>query len=91
MAVNAIVRVDGDNVDQALKLLKKKIEREGLIREIKKHAYYEKPTEVRRKKLLKARRKQQKLQRKLQKSYKKQKCVAQKRPFIRRVFFCIKN
>ena len=70
MAVNAIVRVDGDNVDQALKLLKKKIEREGLIREIKKHAYYEKPTEVRRKKLLKARRKQQKLQRKLQKSYK---------------------
>ena len=70
MAVNAIVRVDGDNVDQALKLLKKKIERDGLIREIKKHAYYEKPTEVRRKKLLKARRKQQKLQRKLQKSYK---------------------
>ena len=70
MAVNAIVRVDGDNVDQALKLLKKTIEREGLIREIKKHAYYEKPTEVRRKKLLKARRKQQKLQRKLQKSYK---------------------
>ena len=70
MAVNAIVRVDGDNVDQALKLLKKKIEREGLIREIKKHAYYEKPTEVRRKKLLKDRRKQQKLQRKLQKSYK---------------------
>ena len=70
MAVNAIVRVDGDNVDQALKLLKKKIEREGLIRETKKHAYYEKPTEVRLKKLLKALRKQQKLQRKLQKSYK---------------------
>ena len=60
-----------DNVDQALKLLKKKIEREGLIREIKKHAYYEKPTEVRRKKLLKARRKQQKLQRKqMQRNYK---------------------
>lgn len=70
MAVNAIVRVDGDSVDQALKMLKKKIEREGLIREIKKHAYYEKPTEVRRKKLLKARRKQQKLQRKLQEKYK---------------------
>lgn len=70
MAVNAIVRVDGDNVDQALKMLKKKIEREGLIREIKRHAYYEKPTEVRRKKLLKARRKQQKLQRKLQEKYK---------------------
>lgn len=70
LAVNAIVRVDGDNVDHALKLLKKKVEREGLIREIKRHAYYEKPTEVRRKKLLKARRKQQKLQRKLQEKYK---------------------
>jgi small subunit ribosomal protein S21 len=66
LAVNAIVRVDGDNVDQALKFLKKKIEREGLIREIKRHAYYEKPTEVRRKKLLKAKRKQQKMQRKVQ-------------------------
>jgi len=69
LAVNAIVRVDGDNIDQALKLLKKKIEREGLIREIKAHAFYEKPTEVRRKKLLKARRKQQKLQRKLHEKY----------------------
>jgi len=70
VAINAIVKVDGDNVDYALKLLKKKIEREGLIREIKAHTYYEKPTEVRRKKLLKARRKQQKLQRKLSEKYK---------------------
>lgn len=70
VAVNAVVRVDGDNVDYALKLLKKKIEREGLIREIKKYTYYEKPTEVRRKKLLKARRKQEKLQRKIAEKYK---------------------
>lgn len=70
LAVNAIVRVDGENIEHALKLLKKKVEREGLIREIKKHAFYEKPTEVRRRKLLKARRKQQKLQRKLQEKYK---------------------
>jgi small subunit ribosomal protein S21 len=70
LAINAIVRVDGDNIEHALKLLKKKVEREGLIREIKRHAYYEKPTEVRRKNLLKARRKQQKLQRKLQEKYK---------------------
>lgn len=70
MAINAIVKVDGENVDQALKLLKKKVEREGLVREIKKHAYYEKPTEVKRRKVLKARRKQQKLVRKLQEKYK---------------------
>lgn len=70
LATNAVVKVEGDNIDFALKLLKKKVEREGLIREIKKHAYYEKPTEVRRKKILKARRKQQKLIRKLQEKYK---------------------
>lgn len=70
LATNAVVKVEGDNVDFAIRLLKKKVEREGLIREIKKHAYYEKPTEVRRKKILKARRKQQKLVRKLQEKYK---------------------
>ncbi|ADR18949.1 30S ribosomal protein S21 [Calditerrivibrio nitroreducens] len=70
MAINAVVKVDGENVDQALKLLKKKVEREGLVREIKKHAYYEKPTEVKRRKILKAKRKQQKLVRKLQEKYK---------------------
>ncbi|MGA1861667.1 30S ribosomal protein S21 [Deferribacter thermophilus] len=70
LAVNAIVKVEGDNIDYALKLLKKKVGREGLVREIKRHTYYEKPTEVRRKKLLKARRKQQKLIRKLKEKYK---------------------
>ncbi|MDY6821039.1 MAG: 30S ribosomal protein S21, partial [Deferribacterota bacterium] len=33
LAVNAIVKVRNNNVDGALKLLKKKIEREGLIKE----------------------------------------------------------
>jgi small subunit ribosomal protein S21 len=54
----------GDNIDKALKDLKNMIEREGLTREVKRHAYYEKPTEVRRRKLLKAKRKQQRMQRK---------------------------
>jgi len=31
LAINAVVKVDGENVDQALKLLKKKVEREGLV------------------------------------------------------------
>ena len=61
MAINAVVKVVGDNVDSALRLLKRKVEREGVIRDIKKHAYFEKPTEVRRKKILKAHRKHQKL------------------------------
>ena len=61
LAVNAVVRVVGDDVDKALKILKRKIEREGLIRDIKRHAFYEKPAEIRRRKIVKAKRKQQKI------------------------------
>lgn len=70
MAVNAVVRVSGDNIDSALRFLKKKIEREGLIKDIKRHSYYEKPAEVKRKKLLKAKRKHQKIMRKMQQQQK---------------------
>ena len=41
------VRVDGD-VKFALRKLKKLIEKDGLIKEIKKHEFYEKPSEKRR-------------------------------------------
>ncbi len=36
-----------NNVDQALKALKKKMQREGLIREMKRRKFYEKPSERR--------------------------------------------
>ncbi len=39
------VFVRDNNVDQALKILKKKMQREGVFREIKQHAAYEKPSE----------------------------------------------
>ena len=39
--------VRDNNVDQALRFLKKKMQREGLFREIKAHAAYEKPSERR--------------------------------------------
>ena len=39
--------VRDNNVDQALRFLKKKMQREGLFREIKAHAAYEKPSEKR--------------------------------------------
>ncbi len=42
------------NVERALKQLKKKIEREGVGRDIKRGIYHEKPTQKRRKKLLRA-------------------------------------
>jgi small subunit ribosomal protein S21 len=39
------VLVRDNNVDQALRVLKKKMQREGVFREMKRHRYYEKPSE----------------------------------------------
>jgi len=41
------VTVRENNVDQALKVLKKKMQREGVFREMKRRKYYEKPSEKR--------------------------------------------
>jgi small subunit ribosomal protein S21 len=38
------VLVRDNNVDQALKVLKKKMQREGIFREMKLHGHYEKPS-----------------------------------------------
>lgn len=43
-----------DNVERALKQLKKKIEREGIVRDMKRIVYYEPPTQKRRKRLMRA-------------------------------------
>ncbi|HZP68859.1 MAG TPA: 30S ribosomal protein S21 [Pseudolabrys sp.] len=39
------VFVRDNNVDQALRVLKKKMQREGLFREMKRRRFYEKPSE----------------------------------------------
>lgn len=41
------VQVRDNNVDQALKVLKKRLQREGVFREMKRRAYFEKPSEKR--------------------------------------------
>jgi small subunit ribosomal protein S21 len=41
------VLVRDNNVDQALKVLKKKMQREGIFREMKVRRHYEKPSERR--------------------------------------------
>ncbi len=41
------VSVRDNNVDQALRALKKKMQREGVFREMKQRRYYEKPSERR--------------------------------------------
>jgi small subunit ribosomal protein S21 len=39
------VLVRANNVDQALRVLKKKMQREGIFREMKRRRFYEKPSE----------------------------------------------
>ncbi len=42
------------NVERSLRQLKKKIEREGVVRDMKRSVYFESPTQKRRKRLLRA-------------------------------------
>jgi small subunit ribosomal protein S21 len=56
--------VRDNNVDQALKALKKKMQREGLFREMKLRNHYEKPSERRAREKAEAVRRARKLQRK---------------------------
>lgn len=45
--MSILVQVRDNNVDQALRALKKKMQREGLFRELKLRRHYEKPSERR--------------------------------------------
>ena len=58
------VFVRDNNVDQALKALKKKMQREGLFREMKLRGHYEKPSERRAREKAEAIRRARKLARK---------------------------
>jgi small subunit ribosomal protein S21 len=60
--VQVIVR--DNNVDQALRALKKKMQREGIFREMKKRSAYEKPSEKRARAKAEAVRRARKLARK---------------------------
>jgi small subunit ribosomal protein S21 len=42
------------NIDKALRQLKKKTEREGIVRDMKRTVYFESPTQKRRKRLVRA-------------------------------------
>ena len=59
-----IVYVRDNNVDQALRALKKKMQREGIFREIKLRRHFEKPSEKRAREASEAIRRTRKLLRK---------------------------
>lgn len=69
----AIVRVEeGESIDRALKRFKRECERDGILREWKRRAYYEKPATQRKNKKKAAERRRMKKMRKMQfKAYKR--------------------
>ena len=58
------VLVRDNNVDQALRVLKKKLQREGVFRELKRKRAYEKPSEEKTRKKSEAMRRARKMARK---------------------------
>ncbi len=57
------IKVQDNQVDKALKSLKLKMAKDGLLRDIKRHAYYEKPSVKRKRKQAEARKKRAKAMR----------------------------
>lgn len=51
------IRVYGNDVEKALKILKRQLQKEGLFREIKKRSFYEKPSEKEKRKQREAKKK----------------------------------
>ena len=58
------VVVSDNNVDQALRVLKKKMQREGVFREMKLRRHFEKPSEARVRRDAEGKRRQRKAERK---------------------------
>jgi len=54
------IKVHGNDIERALKVLKRELQKEGLFREIKKRGSYEKPSEKERRKRREARDKRRK-------------------------------
>jgi len=54
------VTVDGDNVDRAINRLKRKMADEGVLKELKKRRFYEKPSVRKKRKMREAERRRRK-------------------------------
>jgi small subunit ribosomal protein S21 len=51
------IKVNGNDVERALKILKRELQKEGLFKEIKQRGYYEKPSEKEKRKQREAKKK----------------------------------
>lgn len=57
------IKVQNNNVDRALRTLKRIMQKEGFYKEMKKRSFYEKPSEAKKRKAKEARKKIRKLMR----------------------------
>jgi small subunit ribosomal protein S21 len=62
MAELRITARKGESIDQLIRRFRKRCEREGLVREYKRHQYYEKPSEKQRREVRKAKSRQRKIE-----------------------------
>ncbi len=74
------VEVRDNNVEQALRVLKKKMQREGLFREMRQREAYEKPSEKRAREKGEAVRRNRKLKRK---QMEREGLIARKKPAVK--------
>lgn len=54
------IKVHGNDIERALKVLKRELQKEGLFKEIKQRSFYEKPSEKEKRKQREARKKRRK-------------------------------
>lgn len=60
------IKVHGNDVEKALKILKRQLQKEGLFKELKKRSFYEKPSVKEKRKQREARKKRRKMMRIMQ-------------------------
>lgn len=60
---------ENESLDSALKRFKRQIQRDGIIQDIKKHEYYEKPSEKKKRKMIAAKKRESQRQRREHSSY----------------------
>jgi small subunit ribosomal protein S21 len=54
------IRVDDNNIEKAIRLLKRKMQNDGLFRELKNRRFYEKPSIKKKRKRIEAQKRKQK-------------------------------
>ena len=61
------VTVRNGNLEQAMRVLKRKVQKEGIVKELRERQFYKKPSEIRQEKIKQARKNWLKKQKKLEK------------------------